>query len=78
MILHNLDLLVNQALNVSQVSTLGLITKSDREPALPCAPRSSNAMYVALWLVREVKVKDVTHTRDVNPSRGDVCSDEGR
>ena len=78
MLLHNLNLLINQALNISQVTTLGLITEGDREATLSCSAGSTDAMDIALWLIWEVEVKDVTDARHINPTRGDVRRDEGR
>ena len=35
-------------------------------------------MDIALWLIWEVKVKDMADAGHINPTRGDVRRDEGR
>ena len=76
MIAHDLDLLLDQALDLAKVRPLSRVTEGDRVPLYARSTSATDSVYVALWLIREIEVEDVAHAWHVDPARRDVGRDE--
>ena len=76
MIIHDLQVLPSELLNVSEVVRLGVVAEGNRDALPSCAPRATDAVDVALRDVRQVVVEHVAHAVHVDATRGDVCRDQ--
>jgi hypothetical protein len=69
------DVLTNYLLNTTQILTFVLITESNGDAPLACAPRTPNAVHIDLGLVRQIQIDDVTDIRDIDAAARHVGGD---
>ena len=69
---NNGDFLADEALDISEVSTLLCVTKRYRLSARACSPSTTDTVYIGLRLIWEVVVDDEREAVYIDPSSGDI------
>ena len=69
------DVLTDYLLNTTQILAFVLIAESNGDAPLTRAPRTPNAVYIDLGLVRQIQIDDVTDIRDIDAAARHVGGD---
>ncbi len=65
-----------QLFDVAQVTAFLVAAQRDRDAGCTGARRSADAVNIVFWNVRQLEVDDVRYAFDIDPSRGNVGSNE--
>ena len=72
----DLEWLLRELLDVSQIIRFGLITEGNRDPIASSPCRSADTVDIAFGNIGKVVVEDMTDPIDVDTAGGNVCCDQ--